>query len=33
MIFLGNASLNLYSILGIVLIMGGLLLFTKYQNA
>ena len=33
MIFLGNATLNLYSILGIALIMGGLLLFTKYQNA
>lgn len=33
MIFLGNATLNFYSILGIALIMGGLLLFTKYQNA
>jgi drug/metabolite transporter (DMT)-like permease len=33
MIFLGNATLNLYSILGIALIIGGLLLFTKYQNA
>ncbi len=33
MLLLGNASLNFYSIVGIILILGGLLLFTKYQNA
>lgn len=32
MIFLGNTSLNLISIIGLVLIMLGLFLFTKYQN-
>jgi drug/metabolite transporter (DMT)-like permease len=32
-IFLGNTSLNLLSILGLVFIMLGLFLFTKYQNA
>ena len=33
MIFLGNTSLNLISIIGLSLIMIGLFLFTKYQNA
>lgn len=32
MIFLGNTSLNLISIIGLGLIMIGLSLFTKYQN-
>ena len=32
MIFLGNTSLNLISIIGLSLIMVGLFLFTKYQN-
>jgi LPXTG-motif cell wall-anchored protein len=33
MIFLGNATLNIFSIVGIALIIAGLLLFTKYQNS
>lgn len=33
MIFLGNTSLNFISIIGLSLIMIGLFLFTKYQNA
>ena len=33
MIFLGNTSLNLMSIIGLSLIMIGLFLFTKYQTA
>lgn len=33
MIFLGNATLNIFSIVGIALIIAGLLLFTKYQSS